>query len=263
MIILVKGEGDEWCFFDDKLRDIDSIEELDYAIDLGHEGEFLIAVDAFKSLITKNPYHIDAYHHLSMLYERYSMPVEAYLCCREAARIGVDATPEEFSWKVSQLSWNELDNRPFMRAYHNLGLWLNNREETNEAITVFSNLLSVCPNDNLGVRHILPELWFSKGDLLAVIRHCKAHEEDYYPDTMYTYPLALILSGEVEKAKPLLSKAKSEFPLFAKELKKKRHPKPKSNIPDFVAFGGVDHVYEYWQTYGQYWASSPQAMKLL
>jgi hypothetical protein len=137
------------------------------------------------------------------------------------------------------------------------------RGETDEAATVFSHLLAVNPNDNLGVRYLLPERWLSKDDLLAVIRYCKAHKDDCSPDMVYTYPLALILSGEVDKAKRSLSKAKSSFPLFAKELKKKRHSKPKSRFPGSITFGGADHAYEYWESYGKYWTNSPQAMGFL
>lgn len=263
MIKLIITEGNEWVFCDENLQDFESHEELDRAIDMEHTGDYLAAENSFQKIIRKNPYHIDAYHHLSLLQERYSKEFDAYLCCREAVRIGLSAVPSGFSWKTSRLSWSHLDNRPFMRAYHNLGLWMKRRGETDEAVTIFTNLLAVNPNDNLGVRYLLPELWLSKGDLLSVIRHCKAHKDDCSPDIMYTYPLALILSGEVEKAKRLLSKAKSNFPLFAKELKKKRHSKPKPQFPGSITFGGADHAYEYWESYGEYWTDSPQTMSLL
>lgn len=82
-------------------------------------------------------------------------------------------------------------------------------------------MLSVCPSDNIGVRYLLPALFLEKGDLLAVIRFCKEHQDDYSPEMMYTYPLALILSNDIEGAKPLLNKAISSFPLVLKELRKK------------------------------------------
>jgi hypothetical protein len=58
-------------------------------------------------------------------------------------------------------------------------------------------------------------------EILSVIRHYKTHKDDCSPDMVYTYPLALILSGEVGTAKQLLLKEKSIFPLFAKKLNKK------------------------------------------
>ncbi len=121
-----------------------------------------------QEIISKNPYHIDAYHHLSMIYEENELNFEAYLCCREAVRIGLSAIPEDFSWASSILQWSHLDNRPFLRAYHNLGLWLEKRKEVDEAIIVYGNMLSVCPNDNIGVRYILPKLWIEAGNLLSI-----------------------------------------------------------------------------------------------
>lgn len=123
--------------------------------------------------------------------------------------------------------------------------------------------MSVCPNDNLGVRYILPKLWLDKGDVLSVIRHCKKHEEDYSPEIIYTYPLALILSGESGKAELLLAEAKTKFPLVAKELIKKRHSKPKSSVYGGITVGGPDQAYEYWKQYGKYWSKSAQAMELI
>ena len=102
-----------------------------------------------------------------------------------------------------------------------------------------------------------------KGDILSVISHCKSLTDDCSPEIMYTYPLALILSGEVEKARPLLMEAKSQFPLVAKELTKKRHPKPRSNIHGGVTVGGVDQAYVYWKEYGEYWSGSILAMELI
>jgi len=262
MIKLVSFHDDEWAF-DDELIDLSVHEELDKAIDCWHSGEPESAEKKLKAIILKNPWHIDAYHHLSMIYEENQMDFEAYLCCREAVRIGLTVIPDVFTWKSSQLIWGHLGNRPFLRAYHNLGLWLEKRKEIDEAITVFSNILSAGPNDNLGVRYILPKLWLEKGDLLSIIRHCKKLTDDYSPEIMYTYPLALVLSGEVEKAKPLLIEAKSQLPLVAKELTKKRHPKPKSNIYGGVTVGGADQAYEYWKEYGGFWSNSTQAMELM
>lgn len=262
MIKLVNMYDDEWVF-DEELIDHSSFDEFDLAIDIWHSGEFSLAEEKFKAIISKNLYHIDAYHHLSILYEDVSMDFEAYLCCREAARIGLSVMPKKFSWQSSKLVWGHLENRPFLRAYHNLGLWLEKRKEIDESINVFTNILSVCPGDNLGVRYKLPQLWLEKGDVLSVIRHCKTFSDDYSPEIMYTYPLALVLSGEAEKARPLLAEAKAQFPLVAKELNKKRHPKPKSGFYGGVTVGGADQAYEYWEQYGKYWSGSKQARELL
>ncbi len=262
MIKLVNIDKDEWEFEDD-LINYSTHDELDQAIAIWHSGKCGSAEFNLKKIISKNPYHIDAYHHLSLIYEDTERDFEAYLCCREAVRIGLSAIPDDFSWESSKIHWMYLDNRPFLRAYHTLGLWLEKRQEIDESINVFKNMLLICPNDNIGVRYLLPKLFLEKGDLFSVIRHCKQHGDDYSPEIMYTYPLALVLSGEVKKAKPLLAEAKSSFPLVAKELKKKRHTKPKTTFPGGVTVGGADQAYEYWKEYGKFWSNSLKAMELL
>jgi len=262
MIKLINIDEDEWEF-EDELINSSTHDELDQSIDLWHSGKYGSAEFSLKNIISKNPYHIDAYHHLSLIYEDTERDFEAYLCCREAVRIGLSAIPDDFSWGSSKIHWTDLDNRPFLRAYHTLGLWLERRKEVDESIKVFNNMLSICPNDNIGVRYLLPKLFLEKGDLLSVIRHCKKHADDYSPEIMYTYPLALVLSGEVEKAKPLLVEAKSQLPLVAKELKKKRHTKPKSSYSYGVTVGGADQAYEYWKEYGKFWSNSLKAMELI
>lgn len=262
MIKLQNIGDDEWVF-EDSLIDLSVHERLDDAIDLWHSGKPDKAESLIKDIIEQNPYHIDAYHHASMIYEESGLDFEAYLCCREAVRIGLSAIPEEFSWASSKMEWSYIDNRPFLRAYHNLGLWLEKRNEIKEAINVYSNMLSVCPIDNIGVRYILPKLWIETGDLLSIVRLNKEYPNDYSPEFMYTYPLALIMLGEIEKAKTLLDDAKSAFPLVAKELKKKRHPKPKSSFSGGITVGGADQAYGYWKQYGKFWSNSEQALSLL
>ena len=165
-LIRIDIDKNEWEFADD-LIDLSIHDELDQAIDLWHEGKRGSAEFILKKIISKNPYHIDAYHHLSLIWEELELDFEAYLCCRESVKIGLSAMPDEFSWKSSRLHWINLDNRPFLRAYHTLGLWLEKRQEFDEAITVFKNMLSVCPNDNIGVRYLLPKLFLEKGDLFS------------------------------------------------------------------------------------------------
>jgi len=259
---IIEVGDDDWVFSEDESLQLDS-GVFDSAIKFWDDGNYDLAERLFKELIEQDRLNIDALHHLSMLYDDSSRELEAYLCCREAVRIGLDAIPDKFDWKKSKLNWYAHRNRPFMRAYHSLGLWHQRRNEIDSVITVFSRLLSVCPSDSLGVRYILPKLWIDQGDYLSVIRLCKECEDDVAPEIIYTYPLALVLLGEPKKAAQLLKTAKIALPLVAKELKKKRHPKPKSMMPGYITQGGADQAYLYWKEYGSYWTSSSQAMELL
>lgn len=107
MIKLINIYDDEWGF-DDPLIDLSAHEQLDSAIDFWHTGKIDKAEKIFQSILHGNTCHIDAYHHLSMLYDDSSRQFEAYLCCREAVRIGLSVIPAEFSWANSKLTWGNL-----------------------------------------------------------------------------------------------------------------------------------------------------------
>jgi hypothetical protein len=80
---------------------------------------------------------------------------------------------------------------------------------------------------------------------------------------MYNYVLALVLLDEKDKAINAYEKAKAEFPLVAKELKKKRHTKPKPALEGYIAHGSTEEAFEYWKEFGSYWANSEKAMLLI
>nr|VFK15023.1 MAG: Transcriptional repressor TCF25 [Candidatus Kentron sp. LFY] len=263
MLELINVDGDDWVFRDSRASSL--VDELDQGIDSCSEGQYELGERLFRGVIEKHPHYIEAFHYLSMLYQQTSRELEAYLCIREAVRIGLSVIPKEFSWETSKLDWFSHDNRPFLRAYHHLGLHLERRNEVDEAIAIFLRMLSVCPEDGICVRHLLPELWLAKGDIQSVIRHCEDNLDDASPDITYTHPLALVMLGKLDEARALLIEAKSQLPLVAKELKKKRHTEPKSTslLPGTITHGGADQAYEYWVRYGKYWLASKEAMALI
>ncbi|WP_344468730.1 hypothetical protein [Kitasatospora kazusensis] len=53
------------------------------------------------------------------------------------------------------LAWSELDNRPFHRALHGLGLTWWRLGETAKAAAVFGNSLWTNPDDNQGIRYLI------------------------------------------------------------------------------------------------------------
>jgi hypothetical protein len=53
------------------------------------------------------------------------------------------------------LAWSELDNRPFHRALHGLGLTWWRLGETAKATAVFANGLWTNPDDNQGIRYLI------------------------------------------------------------------------------------------------------------
>lgn len=263
MLDLIQVDNDNsWEFHDTKI-DSTSYDELDSATEHWHQGNADLSETILRKIISKNNNNIDALHHLSLVYYDTGREFEAYLCCRESVRVGLAVLPEEFIWGESKLEWHSLSNRPFLRAYHNLGLWLQTRKEIKPAIKVFTNILKVSPNDNIGVRYLLPQLLLENDDLSALLELCEEYSDDTGPELLYTYPLALLALGEYDKAKTAINEAKEQLPLVAVELLKSKHKKPKSEMPGYITHGGAEQAYGYWKNYGHFWKQSKTAKELL
>ena len=259
---LVQVRNNHWSFEDPAISD-ETHEKLDLALDTWHAGHVERAEIMLRAIVAECPSHIDALHHLSLICDEQARALDAYVYCQAAVSIGLQAIPDKFDWERSTLEWGILANRPFMRAYHNLGLWHLNARRYDDAIEVFGRLLSVNPHDNQGVRHLLPICWFEKNDLTAILDLCRAYPGDYAPEILYTEVLVLVLLGRDKDALAVLKNCVATLPLVGKELLKKRHRKPKFWSEGHITLGGPDQAYDYWREYGKYWSASASAMELL
>ena len=259
---LVEIDRNDWIFQDPTITDeID--DKLDEALDIWRAGYTERAENMLRAVVEECPNHIDALHHLSLIYKEQGRELEAYVFCQAAVSIGLHAIPRKFKWDNSRVTWGFWENRPFMRAYHNLGLWHFHSDRYDNAIEIFERLLSVNWNDNLGVRYLLPVCWFEKNELSAILDLCSQYPDDVGPGILYSKALALARLGRDEDARAVLEYCVVELPLVGKELLKKRHPKPKSRIEGRITMGGPDEAYEYWRYFGKYWSTSESAMNLL
>lgn len=264
MLTVIEIEKNEWSFFDSAYNP--KIEQqFDDALDTWYSGNFSEAEVSLKEIISVKPYHIDAIHHLGLLFDDTGREFEADLCAKEAAQIGIDALPKTFSWHTARISWGDLSNRPFMRAYHALGLFYLKRHEHGKAQEALKRLVSVHPNDNLGARYELLCSYASIHDWKSVLALSAEYSRDYSPDFLYTKAFALFERGSEEEANRTLEKAASTFPLVAKEILKKRHTPPKSNslIPGAVTIGGEEQAYNYWKDNKDMWKKSSLAIEFL
>lgn len=257
---LYEIEEDTWVFKDSSITFELYEEYYDIAESWSYDNSKAIE-KRLLNLIEKCPNHIDAIHHLSLIYGEMGKGVEANIFCRAAVAIGLDAIPSKFSWESSRLEWGSTDNRPFMRAYQSLGLWYQDHSDHENAIKVFERLLSVNPNDNQGCRYLLPISWFAIGKASKIIMHCNKYSDDIAPEIIYSIPLALILINKPEEAKQKLEYAVSQLPLVGKELLKKKHPRPKNQSPGYITQGGHDQAYEYCKHFGKFW--NDESIKML
>jgi len=178
-------------------------------------------------------------------------------------RLGLEALPKTFSWRRSRLEWGFLENRPFLRAYHTLGLRLFNRGQTQEAQEVFTRILSVNPNDNQGARYLLLDCLLTTENWQEVLRIVHRYKYDISPDVSYAKVLALLALHEENKAQTSLRDAIKKHPKVAQELLKSRHVRPKSRFPGTLTLGGDDEAFDYWERNKAYWAKGTRAYVLL
>lgn len=262
MFQVVEIDRDEWAFTFSEQYEAQS-PAMDKVYRYWEADMREMAERDLRRILDVAPWHMEALFVFSLIMDEAGKSLEAYLMSREAVRLGTEALPGNFNWKTSRLSWSVMDNRTYLRACHNLGIWHNRRHETDQALAIYSRLCQVSPEDNLGVRYLMPALWLVKGDVLSVIRHCKQNPETHAPEISYTHALALLMAGETDKARAQLAEAKRDLPLVAKELLKKRHKRPAGSSPGYYTLGGADQAFDYWSRYGKFWTANPKAMELL
>lgn len=252
----------EWIFRDPALTE-EVENRFDEALDAYEEGRVGEAESLARSVVAECPDHIDAVHHLGLYCENDGDAVGSYAFCQAAVAIGLHAIPAAFNWDCDRIPWGFMSNRPFLCAYHSLGVHRMESGAWQAAITIFKRLLAVNPNDNQGVRYILPTCWFETNDVAAVIAHCGNYPEDAGPDILYSRALALLIAGRVEDAHAAIGEAVRASPLIARELIKRLHVEPERRNPGRITVGGAAEAWEYWRRSGRYWSKSKAAMALL
>jgi hypothetical protein len=133
---ILPGEvGDDW----------DSIVE---AAELRAGGRVGEAIELLEGLLAKDLRCLDAHAHLgNFAFDHF--PREASRHYEVGAAIGGLTVPEDFR---GLLPWGLIDNRPYLRCLHGLGLchWRLGRPA--QAAAIFTRMLWLNPSDNQGVR---------------------------------------------------------------------------------------------------------------
>ena len=227
-------------------------------------GEYGEAEKVFRSVIKDSGEHIDAIHHLAMILEQKpGMEEKTFRLWARAVDIGLASFPEEFKMGIDRLEWCMFENRPFLRAYHALGLEHVYRGYTDRALIIFNNLLSMNPSDNQGVRTLAIDCDFALNRPEDVLRICDNFPNDATPDTLYGRPLALLMLDKRGEAERALMEAVGQMPLAAKELVKEKHRKPKGMSDDYLTVGGPDEAYDYYLRMGKHWKKTEGALELV
>lgn len=131
--------------------DSDPIRE---ALELKDSGHFRKALNKLSDILEEDIRCIDAHSHLG-LFKFDSCHEWAGLYYEVGVRIGEYSLGDGFN---GLLSWGAIENRPFLRCLHGYGLCLWRAKRFKEAADVFNKMLWLNPNDNQGVRFLVPDV---------------------------------------------------------------------------------------------------------
>lgn len=252
----------DWEFAYPRLTE-EALDELDAGIELMNAGQGDEAERLFRQLIRRFPEFIDARHHLAMLLDAEGRRTEAFRLWQEAVDLGLTCFPLGFRHGRDLLPWGWIDNRPFLRACHGFALAYLARGNVGMALDVFRRILAVNPDDNLGIRALVVQCYFSLKRPEEVLAVCAEYPGDPMEQSLYGKALGLFQLGRLEAARAALRQAVEELPLVAQELLKTRHRRPRSLVPGHITYGGADQAYEYWREQGRFWNETPGAIEFL
>ncbi len=123
--------------------------------ELLNDGYLGKAEKKFNEVLKQDPKYVDAINGLGSIALENAELVEAEKYYKEAYMLTIEKLGGNFP---KQLEWTELSNRPYLRAMHGLGLTLWRQEKTDKALKIFRKMLKLNPNDNQGIRFIIPAI---------------------------------------------------------------------------------------------------------
>lgn len=204
--------------------------------------------------------HVDAILHLGLLYNDINKPIEGNALIHKAHLIALHAIPNDFNKEHDTIIWSILENRPFLRTYHAVGLEYMNEGQYEKAIEKFNFVLSVNKWDSQGVRYLLPEcfLYLKKYHEFIKLYNELLNSSDEGHSIEYDFALfyALYKLGEFDKAKEQFKIAQRHFPNVALELMKDTHAFPYDEFdrPLFgIPMGSKQEAFDYWNRTKKLW----------
>ena len=141
-------------------------EALDVLIDKLEAGQLSHkqALMQARKLEATTPYNLEIQNFIANRLWALGLQDEATEVYERAYKQALAHIPKGFK---GQITWGEVDNRPFLRLAHGtlLGL-MRRRDKANggEAMALVKQMLAWCPMDNIGVRFLLGDIALLQGD---------------------------------------------------------------------------------------------------
>ena len=124
-------------------------------IDIYHSGDWYGAVKHMKNLLKKDDRCLDAYAHLGNWYLEDGDLAKALNFYKTGAAIGIKSIDSRIN---DVFPWGLIDNRPFFRCLHGLGITLYRKRNVVEALSIFIKMIWLNPSDNQGARFLINDI---------------------------------------------------------------------------------------------------------
>ncbi len=158
--ILAAGKRPAWEL--ENILPDDALEEFDCPIGVGidilESGDWEGAIRHMKGLLKKDERCLDAYAHLGNWFFEYGEPSELNKA-KNFYKTGVAIGLKSIGNKIDDVfPWGLINNRPFSRCLHGLGLCYYRQKKPTDALSTFTKMLWLNPSDNQGARFLVNDL---------------------------------------------------------------------------------------------------------
>ncbi|ERS85700.1 SEC-C metal-binding domain-containing protein [Halomonas sp. PBN3] len=155
-----------------------------------------------------------------------------------------------------QLPWAWLEHRPLLRLMREMAL---GQEDPDEEIELLTRVLTLCPDDNLGVRGPLVNALLQAGHDEPALAICERYPDDFLPETRYGRVLALIRLNRLHEAKEALATAYQALPKVLNYLVASKRKAPRLD-PHGITIGGTDQAWYYREEMRDTFLTTPGAL---
>jgi tetratricopeptide (TPR) repeat protein len=207
----------------------------------------------FKNIISKHPYYIDAYNHLSIAFRNQNKTFESLLTAEKSYNLGKECFPKEFNFKTDKIIWSVLNNRPFLRACQTYGLECQYHKDYSKAIEIYKENLNLNKSDNQGIRYLLLEVYFMTNDFKQARQLIKKNSDDWSMEFKFGLVTLEAIEGNFTKADENLKEAIKRNKFFIDEVIKDKHIAPppfripgEPNFDAGIPIGSIQEAFDYW-----------------
>jgi tetratricopeptide (TPR) repeat protein len=191
------GQPTEYGRFSRNWQDEEALDVLIDKLEAGQLSHKQALMQARK-LEATTPYNLEIQNFIANRLWALGLQDEATEVYERAYKQALAHIPKGFK---GQITWGEVDNRPFLRLAHGTLLGLMRRRDKAKAgeaaMALAKQMLAWCPMDNIGVRFLLGDIALLQGDHKAALKeYLKGAPNSPVDDPKAWYQAALIAFRE-------------------------------------------------------------------